>query len=87
MQAEFTGLFLAIFLPLEIVASGITTIFLKDFRVRTKNEHDSVTEEEILMMVDAVNETGGIEESQAEMISNIFEFDDLEIGDVMTPPH
>lgn len=36
------------------------------------------------MMVDAVNETGGIEESQAEMISNIFEFDDLEIGDVMT---
>lgn len=76
--------FLAIFLPLEIVASGITTIFLKIFGVRTKNEHDSVTEEEILMMVDAVNETGGIEESQAEMISNIFEFDDLEIGDVMT---
>lgn len=76
--------FLAVFLPLEVIASGITTAFLKLFGVKTKSEHDSVTEEEILMMVDAVNETGGIEESQAEMINNIFEFDDLEIGDVMT---
>lgn len=77
-------IFLAVFLPLEIIASGITTAFLKLFGIKTKNEHDSVTEEEILMMVDAVNETGGIEEAQAEMISNIFEFDDLEISDVMT---
>ena len=36
------------------------------------------------MMVDAVNETGGIEESQAEMISNIFDFDDIEVREVMT---
>ncbi|MDE6149445.1 MAG: hemolysin family protein [Ruminococcus sp.] len=76
--------FLLVFLPLEIIASGITTALLKLFGIKTGTEQDSVTEEEILMMVDAVNETGGIEESQAEMISNIFEFDDLEISDVMT---
>jgi len=34
--------------------------------------------------IDAVNETGAIEESQKEMINNIFEFDDLIISDVMT---
>lgn len=76
--------FLAVFLPLEVVTTTVTSLLLKVFGVKTQHEHESVTEEEILMMVDVVNETGGIEESQAEMISNIFEFDDLEISDVMT---
>ena len=44
----------------------------------------NVTEEEILMMVDAGNETGVIEEHEREMINNIFEFDDLAIDGVMT---
>jgi putative hemolysin len=35
-------------------------------------------------MLDAANENGGIEDEQAEMISNIFEFSDLEIHEVMT---
>ena len=76
--------FLNFFSPLEKLSSAITTGLLKLFGVRPDDIHDSVTEEEILMMVDAVNETGGIEESQAEMINNIFEFDDLEVRDVMT---
>ena len=76
--------FLNIFLPLEFIASGATTALLKLFGVKTDGNREAVTEEEILMMVDAVNETGGIEEAQAEMISNIFEFDDLEVREVMT---
>lgn len=76
--------FLSIFLPLEAVSSAITTLILKIFGVKSDGNREAVTEEEIRMMVDAVNETGGIEESQAEMINNIFEFDDLEISEVMT---
>ena len=45
---------------------------------------EAVTEEEILMMVDAGNETGVIEESQRTMINNVFEFGDLTASDVMT---
>lgn len=45
---------------------------------------DGITEEEILMMVDAGNETGVIEENQKEMINNVFDFDDLKVSDVMT---
>lgn len=45
---------------------------------------EAVTEEEILMMVDAGNETGVIEETQREMINNVFEFNDLTASDVMT---
>ena len=75
---------LAFFRPLEMICRGTTNGLLRLCGVKDPNAGEAVTEEEILMMVDAVNETGAIEESQAEMISNIFEFDDIEVGEVMT---
>ena len=75
---------LAVFSPLAIVSGAVSAGILRLFGVKSTNKADAVTEEEILMMVDAVNETGGIEESQAEMISNIFDFDDIEVREVMT---
>ena len=47
-------------------------------------EEENVTEEEIRMMVDVGGEKGVIEDTQKEMIDNIFEFDDLDAGDIMT---
>lgn len=84
---RFVGVYkiwLMLFKPLEIINVAFSKIILRIFGVKNINHNDSVTEEEILMMVDAVNENGSIEESQAEMISNIFEFDDLEVREVMT---
>ena len=43
-----------------------------------------VTEEEIRMMVDVGQEKGVIEDHQKEMINNIFEFDDIDVTDIMT---
>ncbi len=43
-----------------------------------------VTEEEIRMMVDVGEEKGVIENIQKEMINNIFEFDDIDVTDIMT---
>ena len=77
-------LFLMLFLPLEFLVSAFTSAVLRLFGIKESSGGESVTEEEILMMVDAVNETGGIEETQAEMISYIFEFDDLEVHEIMT---
>ena len=62
---------LAVFSPLAAVSGAVSAGILRLFGIKSTNKADSVTEQEILMMVDAVNETGGIEESQAEMISNI----------------
>lgn len=75
---------LKLVLPLELTVSFISLMILKLLGVKRSELEETVTEEEIMMMVDAVNETGGIEESQAEMISNIFEFDDLEVHEIMT---
>lgn len=46
--------------------------------------YDTVTEDDILLMVDAGNESGLFEEASVEMINNVFEFDDLVASDVMT---
>ena len=75
---------LTLFMPAKLVVELLTRGILRLFGVKNVNSDEAVTEEEILMMVDAVNETGAIEESQAEMISNIFEFDDIELSEVMT---
>lgn len=45
---------------------------------------DIVTEEEIRMLVDEGEEKGVIENVQKEMINNIFEFDDIDVSDIMT---
>ncbi len=82
-----SGLYKALIIlsaPLELIVYGISSLFLRIMGVKRSDLGQTVTEEEILMMVDAVNETGGIEEAQAEMISNIFEFDDLEVHEIMT---
>lgn len=47
-------------------------------------DEETVTEEEIRMMVDVGQEKGVIEHAQKEMINNIFEFDDIDVSDVMT---
>lgn len=71
-------------IPFEIISRGIIFLFGKIFGFSVNASDDVVTEEEILMMVEAGNETGVIEESQCEMINNIFEFDDAVVSDVMT---
>lgn len=70
--------------PFWAVASGITALLCKICRIPVSDSVDVVTEEEIRLLVDAGNETGGIEESQREMINNIFTFDDVPVSDVMT---
>lgn len=70
--------------PFWAIASGITALLCKIFRIPANDSVDIVTEEEIRLLVDAGNETGGIEESQREMINNIFTFDDVPVSDVMT---
>jgi len=44
-----------------------------------------VTEEELMTFVEVVKEEGGIEEEEKELIENIFEFDDTNASEIMTP--
>ena len=49
-----------------------------------KSRQESVTEEDIKTMVNEGHEQGVLESREAKMISNIFELDEKEAGDIMT---
>lgn len=70
--------------PFIKVLAVSTNLIVRLFGFDPNADEETVTEEEILMMVDAGEEKGVIEESQKEMINNILEFDDIVASDVMT---
>jgi len=67
--------------PLVLLNKGLTFILKKTIG---EGYGEDVTEEDILSMVDAGNESGAIEDTSVEMINNVFEFNDLCAADVMT---
>lgn len=48
-----------------------------------ENDEESVTEEEIKMMVDQGEEKGTIKEEEKELINNVFEFNDITVSEIM----
>lgn len=70
--------------PFVKVLSLSTNAIVRLFGFDPNADEEEVTEEEIRMMVDVGGEKGVIEDTQKEMIDNIFEFDDLDAGDIMT---
>lgn len=56
------------------MGSGLLKLFKKE----------SSTEEEIKQLVEGDEQVGELEKNQRDMINNIFEFDDLNAGDIMT---
>ncbi|MBE5768293.1 MAG: HlyC/CorC family transporter [Clostridiales bacterium] len=73
-----------IFKPVVWLLSVSTNAILRLVGVDPNAETEEVTEEEIRMMVDMGGETGAIEETEKEMIENIFEFNNRTAEDVMT---
>ena len=61
-----------------------TTNFVSKLFGIGENEEETVTEEEIRMMVNQGGEKGTIEDSEQEMINNVFEFNDKEVSEIMT---
>lgn len=70
--------------PFVRFLSFSTNVVVKLFGFDPNIDEENVTEEEIRMMVDVGQEKGVIEDMQKEMINNIFEFDDINVADIMT---
>lgn len=66
-----------------IVANSVKAV-LWCFGIRKEVNPDDVTEEEIISMVNEGHEQGVLEESEAKMINNIFEYGEKEAQDIMT---
>jgi len=61
-----------------------TNMMVRLFGIDPNVEPNAVTEEEIRMMVDVGEEKGSIRDTEKEMINNIFEFDNINVSDIMT---
>lgn len=70
--------------PAVKLLSFSTNLVVRIFGFDPNSDEETVTEEEIRMMVDVGQEKGVIEDTQKEMIDNIFEFDDIDVSDIMT---
>ncbi len=70
--------------PLIGILTGFSAIILRLMGVDLDADSENVTEEDIMSMVNEGHEQGVLEASEAEMITNIFELNDKEAGDIMT---
>lgn len=64
---------------LTVVTNGVSKLFGVG-----ENEEESVTEEEIKMMIDQGEENGTIKIEEKELINNVFEFNDITVSEIMT---
>ncbi len=71
-------------LPFVKISDVISLLILRLFGITQKDLEENVTEEEIITLVSEGQEQGVIEDSEAEMITNILKFDDINVEEIMT---
>jgi len=73
-----------IFAPVVWLLTKSNDAILRLLRIDPNAGDAAVTEEEIRMMVDEGSENGTIDETEKEIINNVFAFDDITADEVMT---
>ncbi|MBQ9946366.1 MAG: HlyC/CorC family transporter [Clostridia bacterium] len=73
-----------VFAPIVWFLTVSTNGMLRLMGIDPNQHEESVSEEEIRMMVDAGSEKGTIDEEEKEIIQNVFEFDDLSADEIAT---
>lgn len=81
----FQNFILIVFYPIIIISKFFTDIVLKIFRQNTKIEINRFSEEDVMSMLEAGQQSGDIKEEGKKMINSIFEFDDELAYEIMTP--
>ena len=69
--------------PFVRLLTFTTNIISKLFGV-TDQDQETITEEEIKMMIDEGKEKGTIEEEEKELLHNVFDFNDITVAEIMT---
>lgn len=80
----FLSLFVNILKPFLWLLEKSSNGILRLFGLGSNDFEENVTEEEIISMVNEGQEQGVLEHSEAEMISNIIEFNEKSANDIMT---
>lgn len=76
--------FYAIFRPFIWLLNGMANTILRIFGIQTVHGSDIHSEEELKMIITESHEGGAIEQTERELIQNVFDFDDRHAGDIQT---
>ncbi|MDD6191242.1 MAG: hemolysin family protein [Firmicutes bacterium] len=71
--------------PMTVTATVIVFLILKLFRQRTDANDNVYSEDDIVEMLEAGQESGELKEEGKKMITGVFAFDDLLAYEIMTP--
>ncbi len=72
-----------IFLPISIIFEKLQRVALRLFK--KENKDNSITEDELLTIIDEIEEEGKIKPYEKELISSAIKFDDIEVKEIVTP--
>lgn len=73
-----------VFAPFVWLLTKTTNGVLRLFGIDPNRNEEEVTEEEIRIMVEEGEEAGVVEESEKQMIDNVFELNDIRVSEIMT---
>ena len=74
-----------IFNPIVLILTLMIKTIDKKSKLTHPNNNNSITEEELLTLIDIGEEEGSLEPQEAEMIENVFRFGDSQAQEIMTP--
>ena len=75
-------LFYWILFPVRLIFDGFKWLLAKVFRLK---KDDSITDEELMSLVDEAEEDGTLKEDESELVRSALEFDDQKVGDILVP--
>ncbi len=81
-SAPIMNVLFMVLTPVNFIFNAWNKMLLKVFKV--KNE-TTVTEDDLLSIVDEAETVGGIDEEESKIIRSAIEFNDLDVHDVLTP--
>ena len=74
-----------IFNPIVLILTLMINIIDRKSKLNYPRNNNSITEEELLTLIDIGEEEGSLEPQEAEMIENVFRFGDSQAQEIMTP--
>jgi len=77
-------IFYFVFRPFILLLNSMANLILKMLGIPPVKEQDIHTEEEIKMIITESEEGGAIEDSERELINNVFDFDSRRVREILT---
>ena len=75
-------LFYWVLYPFRLIFDGYKLLLAKTFKLK---KDETVTDEELMSLVDEAEERGTLKEDESELVRSALEFDDLKVEDILVP--